>query len=347
MDQGENNENQKKKNHLLPLIWIGGTGLAGALIVMGILYAGKNGEVKTLTKQLADTTTVLSREKEAMGMELAQASTRYDSLMTDYNQVSTGFAKQKNRNLLLARENADYAVREEECKKGYIALMGTAGLLRTENETLKNDKEILRSQADALQTQLKYSDSVIAEQMAMLGIQDTKLKNDSASLARFMDSVRYENTSGYFNSTELNGAYGLAKVDIPYSHYLYGLTTVNGYAVNRHLFAGLGLGLLNYNTGLTSPIYIDLRYHFGKSDFSPYLYTDFGVMLKYEDLSDDPIVFFNPGIGFCKSLSDKFGLNVGAGILMQRDEMKSSFVNLKIGFVFLKNGGLKSWVYPR
>jgi len=37
---------------------------------------------------------------------------------------------------------------------------------------------------------------------------------------------------------------------------------------------------------------------------------------------------------------------VGAGLLMQRDEMKSSFVNLKIGFVFLKNGGLKSWLSP-
>jgi len=27
--------------------------------------------------------------------------------------------------------------------------------------------------------------------------------------------------------------------------------------------------------------------------------------------------------------------------------MKSSFENLKVGFVFLKNGALKPWVYPR
>jgi len=198
-----------------------------------------------------------------------------------------------------------------------------------------------------LQTQLLYRDSLIADQMAMLGIRDNKLRNDSSYLARFMDSVRYENTSGYFNATELNGAYGLAKVDIPYSHYYYGLTTVNGYAVNRHLFAGLGLGLLNYHTGLTTPLYLDFRYHFGKPGFNPYIFTNCGWIFKWDEISEDPILFFNPGIGFFKSFSDKFGLNLGAGILMQRDVMKSSFVNLKVGFVFLKNGALKPWVYPR
>jgi hypothetical protein len=347
MVQGENNENQKKKNRLLPLIWLGGTGLVGAIIVLGILYAGKQSEVKTLAKQLADTTTVFIREKEALGSELAQVTTRYDSLMTGYNQLNNGFVDQKNRNRRLAGEIAVYAVREKECKKEYTTLKDTAEQLRTENETLKNDREILRSQSDALHAQLAYRDSVMAVQMAMLGIQDNKLKNDSASLVRLKDSLRHENSSGYFNSTELNGAYGLAKVDIPYSHYYFGLTTVNGYAVNRHLFTGLGIGLLSYDAGLATPIYLDFRYHFGKSGFSPYIFTDCGVIFKFGESIDFPIVFFNPGIGFCKSLSDKFGLNFGAGVMMQRDEMKSSFVNLKLGFVFLKNGGLKPWVYTR
>jgi hypothetical protein len=347
MDKGENNENQKKKNRLVPFIWLGGTGLAGAIIVLGILCAKKQGEVRKLSKQLADTTAVFIKEKEALSNEITQTVTRYDSLMTGYNQLNNVFVEQKNRNRRLVKENADYAVRENECKKEYITLVGTIEQLRTENETLKNDREKLLSQSGAMRTQLLYRDSLIAAQMSVLGIQDNRLRNDSAYLTRLMDSVRYENTSGYFNCTELNGAYGLAKVDIPYSHYYYGLTTVNGYAVNRHVFAGLGLGLLNYHTGLTTPLYLDFRYHFGKSGFNPYIYTDCGVIFKYKEILKDPIVFFNPGIGFFKSFSDKFGLNLGAGLLMQRDEMKSSFVNLKVGFIFLKNGGLKPWAYPR
>jgi hypothetical protein len=168
MDQGENNENQKKKNRLVPLIWLGGTGLAGAIIILGILLAKKQGEVRKLSKQLADTTTVFIREKESLSNEIAQTVTRYDSLMTGYNQLNNVFVEQKNRNRRLAKENADYAIRENECKKETITLIGAAEQLRTENETLKNDREKLRSQSDAMQTQLLYRDSLIAAQMAIL-----------------------------------------------------------------------------------------------------------------------------------------------------------------------------------
>jgi hypothetical protein len=347
MDQTENNENQKKKNRYLPIIWIGGAGLAGAILVLGIMYARKQGEVRMLTKQLADTTTVFIREKEALDNELAQSATRYDSLMTGYNLLNKGFAEQKNRNRLLVKENAEFAVHEKECKKEYTALQGTAEQLRNENEILKSDRDALRSQSDMQQAQLTYRDSLISAQMAMLGIQDNKLRSDSAFTARLMDSIQYENASGYFNSTELNGAYGLAKIDIPYSHYFFGLTTVNGYAVNRHLFTGLGVGLLGYSEGLSTPIYLDFRYHFGRGGFNPYIFTDCGFTFKYKENFEFPMVFFNPGLGFCKSLSDRLGLNVGAGILVQRDDKRSSFVNLKLGFVFLKNGRMKPWAYRR
>jgi hypothetical protein len=348
MDQGENNENRKKKNRLLPIIWLGGTGLTGALIVLGMLYMRKQGEVNNLIKQLNDTTSVFNREKEAVDAELAQVTTSYDSLMTGYGLLENNLAEQKNKNRRLVKENAGIALLLKGSMEDNTALQGTAEQLRAENETLRNEGEALRTQSNALQADVANRDSVIYEQMAMLGIQDDRLKNDSASMARMIDSINHENRSGYFNSTELNGAYGLARVDIPYSHYFYGLTTVNGYAVNRHLFTGIGLGLLQYDTsGLTFPIYLDFRYHFGKSGFNPYIYTDCGVIFKNGESMNYPMVFFNPGIGFCKNLSDRFGLNVGAGIMMQRDEMKSSFVNLKIGFVFLENGGMKPWVSSR
>ncbi len=347
MDQRENNENQKRKKWLIPLIWLGGIGLAGAIVILGILFAKKKGEVRLLQERLADTATVFLREKEAMDNKLAQTSALYNAMTADHDQLNRDLAEQKNRNRSLMRKNADYAAREKECKSEFTVLSGTAEQLRTENERLKNERESLRIQSDALRDQLLLRDSLITGQQAMLGIQDHRLHSDSSAMARLLDSIRHENTSGFFNSTELNGAYGLAKVDVPYSHYYYGLTTVNGYAVNRRLFAGLGLGLINYHSGLTTPLYLDFRYNFFKSGFSPYVYSDCGVIFRYNESNQNPILFFNPGIGFFKGFSDKFGLNIGAGILMQRDIFKSSFVNLKIGFVFLKNGGLKPWTYPR
>lgn len=347
MDQRENNENQKRKKWLIPLIWLGGIGLAGAIVVLGILFAKKKGEVRLLKEQLTDTTAVFLREKEAMDNELAQTSALYNAMSADHDQLNRDLAEQKNRNRNLVRSNAEFAAREKECEMKNMALTVTEERLRSENEKLKNEKERLHLQSDALQAQLRVRDSLISNQQTMLGIQDNRLHSDSSDMARLLDSIRYENTSGFFNGTELNGAYGLAKVDVPYSHYYYGLTTVNGYAVNRRLFAGLGLGLINYHSGLTTPLYLDFRYNFFKSGFSPYVYSDCGVIFRYNESNQNPILFFNPGIGFFKGFSDKFGLNIGAGILMQRDIFKSSFVNLKIGFVFLKNGGLKPWTYPR
>jgi hypothetical protein len=347
MNEVQNNEQQKRKNRLIPLIWIGGAGLAGAIIILGIRCAKKQAEISILTKQLADTTAMFIREKEALDNELVQTKTLYNAMKSDHNRLNKNLAEQQKRNNRLIRENAGYALREKECKDDYLRLKGEAAQLRNQNMMLANEGARLLVQSHAQQAQLLYYDSLMAAQQALLGIQDDKLHSDSSYLARLMDSIRYENTSGYFNCTEFNGAYGLAKVDIPYSRYYYGLTTVNGYAVNRHLYAGLGLGLINYHSGLTAPLFLDFRYHFSKSGFSPYIYTDCGVIFRFKESNQNPILFFNPGIGFFKGFSDRFGLNLGAGILMQRDEMKSSFVNLKLGFVFLNNGGLKPWVYPR
>jgi hypothetical protein len=98
----------------------------------------------------------------------------------------------------------------------------------------------------------------------------------------------------------------------------------------------VGVGVLAYNGGVTIPLYLDFRYHFNKRKFTPYLYADGGLLLKLDYLKE-PVLFINPGIGLYKSISDKFALNFGAGVFIQRDEVaKSSFVNFKLGLIYRK-----------
>jgi hypothetical protein len=329
----ENSDNKKKKNSILPFLWLGGAGITGAAIVLALLYARKYGEANGLTQQLSDTTTVLMKEMDLLDKELALAALRYDSLTAAYQVLSTDLVRQKNKTTGLAKENKHLSGLERDCRNNNLALAATIDQMNAENKAMMGEMAGIQTQLNEQRVQVIYRDSVIAAQLALLGMQDEQMKSDSASLTRLMDSIRYENASGYFNSTELNGGYGLAKVDVPYSHYFFGLTTVNGFAVNRHLYTGIGIGLLNYDAGLTAPLYLDFRYHFSKTGFNPYLFTDCGLNFRFDNMGQ-PMVFFNPGIGFHKKLSEQFGLNLGAGIMMQRDEVRSSYANLKAGFVF-------------
>jgi hypothetical protein len=345
MVQVENNDN-KKKNGILPIVWLGGAGLICSIAILSILLSNKHGEVNTLLKQLSDTAAYLTNKNETLVNDLTSFSFRYDSLLSDYQAVNNDFIAQKERNKRLADNNTDLLAREKECRNEYQTLFQTSEQLRNDNESLKTEMVTMHSQNENMKTQLMVNDSVLSAQLAMLGMLDNKLKTDSSEKARLLDSIQHENTPGYFNNTELTGAYGLAKVDVKYSHYYFGFTTVNGYALNRHILAGIGVGLLDYKGLLASPLYLHFRYNFGKSGFNPYLYTDCGMVFKYEDFWH-PMVFYNPGIGFSKSISDRLALNLGVGYLMQRNDVKSSFINLKLGFVFMNNGHLKSWNYPR
>ena len=139
---------------------------------------------------------------------------------------------------------------------------------------------------------------------------------------------------GFITINEVTYGLGLSGVSFPYSQHFFGLTTVNGYQVNKNfIFAG-GTGFYIYESGLLIPLFLDFRYCFHVNTFTPYLFADGGLLIN-PSLIDNTKLFINPGIGARYTLSRKLAVNIGAGIHSQVDgTVRESFVNLKLGAVY-------------
>jgi len=338
MDQTENNQNKKRKAWLVPLIWLFGIGLTGGLIITGLSLSKKNKQVAGLEQELSQTSSTLNSEKDSLFKELQLATNNAVVLQTKNETLDAGLSELKNKNNRLAHQNNNLVEREQNCNNNYNKLLASVGQLRSDNETLRNSLAGQQTVSESLRTELMNRDSLLAAQGKVIDNQKGKLKADSASSVALIDSVIHENSSNFINITELNGAYGINIRNVPYAHYFYGISNVSGLFVNKHFISGIGVGVLAYNSGVTAPLYLDFRYHFSKRTFTPYLYADGGLILKF-DYMKEPMLFINPGVGLYKSISDKFALNLGAGIFIQRDDVaKASFLNFKLGLIYLKGG---------
>jgi uncharacterized membrane-anchored protein YhcB (DUF1043 family) len=336
MDQTESKQDKEKKNRIIPLIWLFGLGLTGVVITLGLLLNKKSSELNKTEQELANNRISFNNERDSLSKDLSQAKSDFNTLKTDYESLDKNLAEQKARSNRLAGENKSYIIREQQYKNDYATLQGSFDKLQSENELLKTDLVRQQSEYEALKAQLANRDMVIADQATLIDGQEKRIKSDSILCTTFKDSVMRENVSGYINITDLNGAAGLAIISVPYSHYLYGLTTVNGYVINKRFMTGIGIGLYRYNDGTAMPLFLDFRYNLRKAGFIPYIFADGGLMLKFEDLSE-PIIFTNPGIGLYKKISDRFAINLGVGYLIQREFAKSSFINFKLGLMFWGN----------
>jgi len=147
---------------------------------------------------------------------------------------------------------------------------------------------------------------------------------------------KYEDVSGYINITEIGGGFGLGEVAADYTAHFAGISTINGYVINRHFVTGLGLGINAYNGGLMAPVYLDLRYNFNERRFTPFIFGDGGILVNFED---GPGLFLNPGIGIYGKIKDKLGISLSSGLFVQRTPNLASFINVKLGVFFLGNGG--------
>jgi hypothetical protein len=76
---------------------------------------------------------------------------------------------------------------------------------------------------------------------------------------------------------------------------------------------------------------MDLRFSFHTGTLTPYLFGDGGILFNANDLFK---MFANPGIGVRYTVSPKLALNFGVGVMVQADEVRDSFVNLKLGLVY-------------
>lgn len=138
---------------------------------------------------------------------------------------------------------------------------------------------------------------------------------------------------GYITFNEASVGIGLGDVSVPYSKSFFGFNTIHGYQVNKYFVISAGTGISFYNGGTLVPVFLDLRYRFHIDHFTPYLFGDGGLLFNPGG-SGESRLFINPGAGVRYTLSEKFGLNLGAGIFMQTGETMDSFVNIKLGIVY-------------
>lgn len=139
---------------------------------------------------------------------------------------------------------------------------------------------------------------------------------------------------GFLTINEATYGQGLSGMTYPFSKHFVGITSVNGYQVNKNFFFGGGTGVYFYESGALVPLFIDFRYSFSISSVTPYLFGDGGLLLNFSDLNTTKL-FINPGIGARYAISRSLALNLGAGVLAQVDgTVRESFLNLKIGVVY-------------
>jgi len=152
-------------------------------------------------------------------------------------------------------------------------------------------------------------------------------------------------TGGLYNITELQYGFGLAEVDVPFSHHYVGISNVTGYMFGNGLALGAGIGYNQYNDGYIIPIYGDIRYFMGKQRVKFFLVGDGGFMMNFANFKDYSRVFVNPGAGLIVPLTRDLRLSFSAGLLTMWDRdlltqtgagYRDSYINMKLGLLFIK-----------
>ncbi len=140
---------------------------------------------------------------------------------------------------------------------------------------------------------------------------------------------------GFLTINEITGGFGLNGTTYSYSKYFIGLTSVNGYQVNRNFLLGIGTGLYSYESGILVPLFLDFRYAFNIARLTPYLYGDGGLLLNFSDFNTTKL-FINPGAGIRYTLNRKTAVNMSVGAMSQVDgRARETFVNVKLGVVYV------------
>jgi len=141
---------------------------------------------------------------------------------------------------------------------------------------------------------------------------------------------------GFFNTTELTGGMGLGTINVPYSHSYFGITNTFSYQFMRRIKAGIGAGVQVHNEGLLIPVFLDGRFNFPIGQWSPFIAASGGYAMSPDNFKDQSRVFFNPYAGIKRIQKKGLALTFAAGVLTQAGgkEMRSSFINLKVGVEF-------------
>lgn len=140
--------------------------------------------------------------------------------------------------------------------------------------------------------------------------------------------------AGFITINELTMGIGLGDVSVPYSKSFFGITSVNGYLINKSFLIGIGAGLTFYNGGMLAPLFLDFRYSFNTSPLTPYVFADGGLLINFSDFGGTKM-FINPGGGVRYTFSRKIAVNLGVGFLAQSGgASRDTFINIKAGVVY-------------
>ena len=327
------NENEKERK-LVPFLWFGGILLTGALLTFIILYCRQGKMTNEARTRLAEIEAALTGERDSLAYELSMLSKDYDTIRTNFTNLQSEFRQLTDKNKQLAASNMVIAREAKKFRDENASLNQSLTGKQATIEALEQEIGLLQAQLDGVKKEKEATDMSNAALARNLEEKEAQIKADSIKKAEEMAYVPPKE-SGFTNITELSGAVGLIKTDVPYSKYYFGITNVFGYDINRHFLAGLGLGVYSFNGGVMLPLYFDFRYTFNDRPFTPYLFGDGGVLFNIDQF-DASCLFVNPGIGIKHRLSDKLALNFGTGLFTQMSPVidRSSFINFKLGLTF-------------
>ena len=140
---------------------------------------------------------------------------------------------------------------------------------------------------------------------------------------------------GFITINELHFGIGLGMTNVPYSKSFFGFTTINGYQINKNFVVAGGTGLSFYNGGMLVPLFLDFRFRFNVSQFTPYIFGDGGFLLKLSNINSTKL-FINPGLGIRYSFTRNWAANLGGGFLIQTGTagIRDTFINIKAGVTY-------------
>jgi hypothetical protein len=145
--------------------------------------------------------------------------------------------------------------------------------------------------------------------------------------------VTYDWNPGFVTTAEITGAFGLGQVYDELSKYYYGFNATAGYQFSRNIKASVGTGIHVHNDGKLFPVYVDFRLNLNSQEWVPYISGAGGVMLDFDNLTDDTRVFINPLIGVRYVAANRTAVTFATGVMVSTGgpNARKSFLNFKLG----------------
>jgi len=335
-DDGKKPSKLTKLGDVPTVAWLGGMSMAGGLVALSLLFSGKSEKLNSLDKKYSETVISYNSHVDSLSDELKKITAEYNSLVAHTDSMDETLEGVKAKNRTLAAANASLSSRESQYKKNFNSLLSTSGKINDENKKLKSETDALREQITTMEDKLANAGKQSRQQENIIAEQNNTIESVTADAAGLRDSLKQEDVSGWFNNTELGGGIGLYEINKPNAHYFYGVTTVNGYVINKHFLTGIGTGLNHYDAGWLVPLYLDVRYTFPRGRYTPYIFADGGFQVDIEHFKLPNSVFMNPGVGVYRIITNRLAINMGAGLFVQQYDFRSAFVNFKVGLFFKK-----------